>query len=136
MQDHPLIHTSVRQFVFGGHATFTIRSKRTLTRYTYKVSVCQNHDRLFFVSLLTAPDAYTYIGVIDHSLHTPSFRLTGKSKFGGETLPVKAIHYLLKHLEGAPDLEFFHAGACCRCGRELTDPESIDRGIGPVCAGF
>lgn len=25
-------------------------------------------------------------------------------------------------------------GVCAICGRLLTDPESIDRGIGPVCA--
>lgn len=27
-----------------------------------------------------------------------------------------------------------HTGSCACCGRELTNPESIDRGIGPVCA--
>ena len=26
-------------------------------------------------------------------------------------------------------------GECCCCGRELTDPVSIERGIGPICAG-
>lgn len=26
-------------------------------------------------------------------------------------------------------------GSCCVCGRELTKRESIERGIGPVCAG-
>ena len=26
-------------------------------------------------------------------------------------------------------------GQCACCGRELTNPESIERGIGPVCAG-
>lgn len=26
-------------------------------------------------------------------------------------------------------------GMCCRCGATLTDEESIERGIGPVCAG-
>lgn len=26
-------------------------------------------------------------------------------------------------------------GSCCMCGRELTNAESIERGIGPVCAG-
>lgn len=26
-------------------------------------------------------------------------------------------------------------GVCCNCGRELTDPASIEAGIGPVCAG-
>jgi hypothetical protein len=25
-------------------------------------------------------------------------------------------------------------GVCCLCGRELTNPDSIERGIGPVCA--
>jgi hypothetical protein len=27
-------------------------------------------------------------------------------------------------------------GVCIRCGRDLTDEESIARGIGPVCAGL
>lgn len=26
-------------------------------------------------------------------------------------------------------------GTCCVCGRRLDDPESVDAGIGPVCAG-
>ena len=25
-------------------------------------------------------------------------------------------------------------GVCCSCGRELTDPDSISRGLGPICA--
>lgn len=27
------------------------------------------------------------------------------------------------------------AGRCCSCGRDLTDPASIEAGIGPICAG-
>lgn len=27
------------------------------------------------------------------------------------------------------------SGVCCVCGAELTDPRSVSRGIGPVCAG-
>jgi hypothetical protein len=26
------------------------------------------------------------------------------------------------------------SGICCVCGIELTDPKSVERGIGPVCA--
>jgi hypothetical protein len=26
-------------------------------------------------------------------------------------------------------------GVCCRCGRTLTDENSIENGIGPICAG-
>lgn len=38
---------------------------------------------------------------------------------------------------GAPDVQMQLAarlwGHCCRCGRELTDPVSLERGIGPDC---
>lgn len=30
-------------------------------------------------------------------------------------------------------LEVWHDGACCRCGRQLTDPASVEAGIGPTC---
>jgi hypothetical protein len=26
-------------------------------------------------------------------------------------------------------------GVCCMCARTLTNPESIDKGIGPICEG-
>lgn len=29
--------------------------------------------------------------------------------------------------------EFWHSGRCSKCGRELTDPVSIENGLGPVC---
>ena len=28
---------------------------------------------------------------------------------------------------------FLHAGACARCGRELTTPQSLERGFGSTC---
>jgi hypothetical protein len=30
-------------------------------------------------------------------------------------------------------LEVWHEGRCGRCGRALTVPESVERGIGPEC---
>jgi UDP-N-acetylglucosamine 2-epimerase len=36
--------------------------------------------------------------------------------------------------EAIPEIEVFHMGACLRCGRALTTPESITRGLGPDCA--
>lgn len=47
-----------------------------------------------------------------------------------------------KHLQGAKRLTLEEAkawgrttGHCCACGRRLDVPESVDAGIGPVCAG-
>ena len=31
--------------------------------------------------------------------------------------------------------EFLFSGTCRKCNRELTNPESIREGIGPICAG-
>lgn len=45
---------------------------------------------------------------------------------------------LVKFVAGeptAPGLECREESRCGRCGRQLTDPVSIDRGIGPECAG-
>lgn len=49
--------------------------------------------------------------------------------------PVKAV---LKEFNDNPEaaikVQGLRTGQCCCCGRELTDPVSIERGIGPICA--
>ena len=40
-----------------------------------------------------------------------------------------------KDPEAAAVLHGKASGNCSVCGRDLTDPESIERGIGPICAG-
>jgi len=48
-----------------------------------------------------------------------------------------AVEDLLNELEANPLLAAVKygklSGRCCSCGRDLTDPESIEAGIGPVC---
>lgn len=47
---------------------------------------------------------------------------------------VKALaHAAPLTLERAKELGHLH-GICCICGRQLTDPNSVEAGIGPVCA--
>ena len=45
---------------------------------------------------------------------------------------------LLRFLAGQPlpeGLEVWEESCCGRCGRELTDPVSVERGVGPECYG-
>lgn len=135
------------RFALAGHAVLTLKSRKTGTRYTYRVDAPKvdpeaprPHHR--FVSVLTGPDNtsdYAYIGLINNSAG-PTFRLTHKSRLTDASLPVRAFRYfcerVLAHPDAPipPDLEVRHEGRCGACGRMLTVPESIDRGIGPECA--
>jgi hypothetical protein len=131
---HKMSQSDARSFVLAGNATFTIRSQKTGTRYTYRVR--QNkRGTLYFVSVLTNPGRYTYAGVIDKG-RPDTLRMTRGSKIKPTAPSVKAFRWFLAKVMAGdlPDeCEVWHEGTCGRCGRELTVPESIQRGIGPVC---
>lgn len=51
---------------------------------------------------------------------------------------VYCAEMMLRYVAGQslpPSLEVFEADRCGKCGRQLTDPVSIERGIGPECYG-
>ena len=121
-----------------GSATFTISSAKTGTHFTYKVA--GGGEKPFFVKLLTGPDNtsnFSYLGTI----FDDGTKLVAKK--GGSITPAapsfKALNFTLAVIhsggEFPPAFSFRHEGRCGMCGRKLTDPESIDRGIGPHCAG-
>jgi hypothetical protein len=130
----------VKNFVLAGNATFTIVSTKTSTRYTYKVRRSKEEEGkpvVYFVSLLNGPDNqndYCYMGIITAT----GFRFTAKSTVRPEAPSAKAFVWFFDAvLAGArmpATLEVWHEGKCGRCGRALTVPESIARGIGPECA--
>lgn len=122
------------KFILAGNATFTLKSLKSNKHLTYKVKKA-NSGEIWFVSLLTGPNNesdYAYLGIIQNS----KFRLTSKSMVKPTSDPVKAISWTLNKIaagENTPNLEIWHEGRCCRCGRLLTTPESINIGIGPEC---
>lgn len=139
----------IRDFILGGYATFTLVSKRTGERKTFMVTEAPprnpNETGGYFVKLLTGPDNtgdYTYLCFLfKHRDGTYQCKLN--SKQWGESA-FAAFTWLIRHTVNANQLvvqgrfheqaEFWHVGRCCRCGRDLTTPESIAAGIGPVCA--
>ena len=54
----------------------------------------------------------------------------------GKIAAAARYHRARGHLEVASrfEAELVAAGLCRRCGRRLTDPASVKRGIGPDCA--
>jgi len=122
-------------FMQAGMARFTLRSVKTGTRFTYRMTESED-GKVFFVGLLTGSDndtSYSYLGIVN----TYGFRRTAKSRIGKDEPGHKAFAWTWRQLsEGhLPDvLEVWHEGHCGRCGRTLTVPESIAAGIGPECS--
>lgn len=125
-----------KDFILAGKATVTLRSKKSNAHYTLRVNASTGPSELYFVKLLTAPETYTYLGVIKEK----EFRTTAKSTMTADSTPVKAVQFLCHHVldKGVmpADLEVMHEGHCGRCGRTLTVPESIKSGIGPECKKY
>lgn len=122
-----------REFIFAGKAIFTIQNEKTGNHFTFKVKQAKDQKPVWFVSILNGSDNYSnyaYIGTIFNT----DFRWTKKSKVNRESQSFKSFSWVLRNINTLPDfVKVHHEGQCGRCGRRLTVPESIERGIGPEC---
>lgn len=135
----------ILSFITGGRAVFTVVSKTSGERRTFRVAApkdAQPGDALRFINLLTGPSNetdYQYIGLLTRA----GEELVTRAKRGElPSQPLNIVSWLVKQVQlavrGLPNTldraEFWHEGKCCRCGRRLTVPASIESGIGPECA--
>lgn len=131
---------AANRYMFGGNAVVTVQSVVTNKHYTYRIwtkkddtSFGDNRTPLYFVGV-RAGERYRYIGYIkDDELRAGNKGTPGADSF-------KAFQWLLRQvttrhrLDIHPQMILRHEGTCGRCGRQLTHPESLNSGIGPVCA--
>lgn len=129
------------QFVLAGKAIFTVSNDKG-EHFTYRVNskdARSGNGKVYFASLLTGPDnenSYSYMGLL--LPERLRLKLTKGSKVGRDAKSVQVLSWALQIiLKGSPlpnGYSIKHAGKCCRCARTLTEPESIELGIGPHCA--
>lgn len=142
-----------KRFLLAGNSTFTVRSKRTMKRFTFRLKQADSipgreSDRPWFASLLTGPDNsndFKYFGFIKFQndygggAYNYVHGRPGKSCAARSAESVQAFVFtvfnILNRNRIPTEVEFWHEGRCGRCGRKLTDPESIERGFGPECSG-
>lgn len=137
---------AIRSFILAGDALFTVENRDTGNRYTYKVQAkslggvrleaMDSATQRRFVKVLTGSEDwnFSYIGMI---VNGGRLTRTKAVHISPDAQSVKAFTWLWERIragKGLPEqVEFWHTGKCGRCGRTLTDPNSIDRGIGPEC---
>jgi hypothetical protein len=131
-----------QQFALAGNAIFTLVSKTTGARFTYRVQVAKNeagerNDSMHFVAVLTGADNqndYSYLGYIRREI----FFHGKKSRISRDAPSAKAFDWFWRIAvtgRAPTTAEVHHEGRCGRCGRPLTVPESIQSGYGPECRG-
>jgi hypothetical protein len=124
--------------IFTHNGIYTVTSTATGEHRTFKVHT-QHKDAKFapnerVVYLLSGPDNesdYVSFGLVKNG-----FILLWK-KFRGDTLYAKYAR-MLENLQRFIDKESITVQSstyCRKCNRQLTDPTSIELGIGPVCRG-
>lgn len=150
---HKLSTLAVLPFLLAGRALVTLLNRKTEGRFTYRIQAPgktaeeRRTAPILFVSVLTGPEngefapfsngSYTYIGIIVRK--TGAFKLTRKSRLSSSNPRVAGFAWLCRqarngNLETFPHVEVRHHNECGACGRTLTVPESIDTGLGPICA--
>ena len=125
------------------NAIFTLE-KDNMHR-TYMVNKAKDSDVLF-VRLLIGQDnndwnQYTYIGLIVYEPYI-KFKPKRKQNWGYDTEKVSLAFYLLNTLVdnilrstdfATSEPKFYHEGKCSKCGKRLTQPNSIAKGMGAKC---
>ena len=131
------------KFCTAGNSVFTLVSLKTQTRYTYKV-LASDDRTAFYVKCLAGPnnneDYYDLARIRLRDGVPDIYFISGKGRmFVATSKAYLAIEHVfmnclvkIKML----DVEIWHEGRCCRCGRRLTVPESIEQGYGPECVQF
>jgi len=131
MKSNKLNQESALKYINGGNSLFTVINTLTTKRFTFKVKKHKTED-VHFVSVLTNPDVYEYIGFLKYS----NFLHSNKSSISKDSQSVKVFSYIYQKLKQntLPEfVEFWHEGVCGKCGRKLTVPDSIESGFGPEC---
>jgi len=129
----------VKEYVLAGNAILTLESKVTLHHHTYRIRGLPDRvPPLYWVGILSGPDNtsdYTPLGRISRGI----FVWNLNSTVSREAPSFKAFNWMWERLVAKAyhtiDMQctIYHSGRCSRCGRLLTDPVSVEHGLGPVC---
>lgn len=91
------------------------------------------------IEMMVGSDNETSFGFVGSVNKNGFYKPSSKSKLaeGHQVKAHRALVWLLTKLNNGVELpeavEILGETKCCRCSRKLTNPDSIDDGLGPVC---
>jgi len=125
-------------FIQAGNSTFTLQSTKLDTRYTYNIKQDKKCLQRFYVKVMYGNDNekdYRFLGWFYEDNLTLRYSDKSCAKFCDSCFVMlkKFLEILCNCKELPATCKFYPSGKCGRCGRKLTTPESIERGVGPEC---
>ncbi len=136
-----MTNLEIAKFIAAGNAEFVIEDNDTGVHQEYKVTKHKYFDdgtRRWNVLLhreIQGERGYAYLGYIEKGMFTHH---GVHSVYDEESYEFTSFDSCFLRVGRGRDLPsnlvFYHLGRCARCGRKLTDPKSINRGLGPKCS--
>lgn len=126
----------------GGRLVVTVTSKATQRHVTLRMRCTRKDEAGRWPTVPFAEATHVYIEDYDSAEVAVYHPTDGTLMWarGATSAAQWTVVHLLRYLAGKAmslrALAYIDVAALCgRCGEELTDPESIERGYGPVCWG-
>jgi hypothetical protein len=115
-------------------AMFTLRSKKTGKDYTYKISRSEfNGNWYTHIKVETQYLKFKRLGTyFKGNIYNKKHKVDNPSAVAISFVLDKVEKNQFEFLDNS--LEVYHTGHCLKCGRILTDTDSIKRGLGSYCA--
>lgn len=126
---------NIRNYLYGGKGIVTLESP-TGKYHTYAFERPKKKNvfdpSVLFVHVKIDSGYWRYIGMVN----SYGFHTTAKSEMSINSDEVRGAKYIvsMSRYEGESPMKLYHEGVCAVCGRKLTTPKSIARGVGPRCA--
>lgn len=129
---------TIKNYCMGGNAIVTLISPSG-EHHSYYIRAPWKEDKgdfasdIRFVYHKEKHNRWKYVGEIFND--GTRFKRTKSSCYWEENKVFKGAAYIVKMMnrDFPTSMVLKHGGCCSRCGRELTDPVSIERGLGPKC---
>lgn len=123
---------SIRDFILGGNAYFTITNTDTNKGCKYHI---KKRGPVYFVSV-KKNNRWVYGGYLktNYKDYDYYYSIGKEGHFNTNTEEIKGLKWVLQHADNMdPRISITHHKRCACCGRLLHDEQSILRGIGPKC---
>lgn len=124
----------IKDFLLGGKAEFTlVQEGEKEVSMKYRLVGNDNKSCFFVYSEGNATAKLLYQGYITvRKMEFHRAKNIADSDYNEKA--IKALNWLFAHCNNLPSVvHVIHHGKCARCGRKLTDLESIQTGLGPIC---